>query len=122
MFLPSIFEELTKDFTRNEVSTIRQNEIFVNLAGYEPDNIQIQHNEKTRILEIKAKSDEYDDIHLKYRISSQSEIDSAELKHGLLKVKLKEKNMDEYVKNIAINVNVGYTELQNGSLKLENTN
>lgn len=130
MFVPSIFEDITSALklarfeptarSRDGISTINKNEILINLAGYEPNNIKVDFIEQTRILLVSATSGELEDeIQLKYYVSASADIDSAELKNGLLKIKLKSKDQLQGVRNIQINVNVTANELKNGSLKIE---
>lgn len=130
MFVPSIFQDVTSTLksarseitarSPRDISTINENEILINLAGYEPNNIKVDFIEQTRILFVSATNGELnDEIQLKYFVSVASDIDSAELKNGLLKIKLKTKDETQGVRNIQINVNVTTNELKNGSLKIE---
>lgn len=137
MFFPSIFPELTsqtRSGSKNSLtdlysyhgadtcsfSVVDGNKIIVNVAGYEPSNIKVELNEKTRILVISATSSQfYHDISLKYRVSSDVEVDSAELYNGILTVALQEKERKENIKNIEINVKVHQDELRNGPLNVK---
>lgn len=130
MFVPSIFEDFTTRLklarleasgrSSENISTINQNEILINLAGYEPENIRVDFIEQTRILQVCATGGQLnDEIQLKYYVSSAAEVDSAELRNGLLKIKLKSRDESQGVRNIQINVNVTQNELKNGSLKIE---
>lgn len=130
MFVPSIFEDITsalklarlepRDRSVENISTINNNEILVNLAGYEPSNIKVDFIEQTRILLVSATGGQLsDEVELKYYVSAAAEVDSAELKNGLLKIKLKTKQEKQGIRNIQINVNVTSDELKNGSLKIE---